>query len=116
MKADRLSNPILTAQSARRRRRLTLMAFLLGLGSVVLSLVIVEINHLLKNLEIAQQEYLRQTSNEVSMLAAARRCRREHDRRQAVDHDCRFLGPYRRHIGTAIRMNTFSSSITLTPR
>ena len=44
MKADRLSNPILTAQSARRRRRLTLMAFLLGLGSVVLSLVIVEIN------------------------------------------------------------------------
>ncbi len=69
MKADRLSNPILTAQSARRRRRLTLMAFILGLGSVVLSLVIVEINHL-RTPEIAEDEYLRQTRNEVNMLAA----------------------------------------------
>lgn len=69
MNADRLSNPILTAQSARRRRRLTLMAFLLGLGSVVLSLVIVEINSL-RNPEIAEEEYLRTTRNEVKMLAA----------------------------------------------
>jgi PAS domain S-box-containing protein len=69
MKADRLSNPILTVQSARRRRRLTLMAFLLGLGSVVLSLVIVEINSL-RTPEIAEEEYLRTTGNEVKMLAA----------------------------------------------
>jgi PAS domain S-box-containing protein len=70
MKAEHLSNPILTAQSARRRRRLTLMAFLLGLGSAVLSLVIVEINSL-RNPEIAEEEYLRTTTNEVKMLAAS---------------------------------------------
>jgi PAS domain S-box-containing protein len=70
MKADPFSIPILSPLSVHRRRRLTLMAFLLGLGSVALSLVIVEINHL-RNLEIAEQEYLRTTKNEVAMLAAA---------------------------------------------
>ena len=64
------------------------MAFLLGLGSVVLSLVIVEINHL-RNLEIAEQEYLRQTRNEVSMLAAAVDAGEKMTDREAVDHDCR---------------------------
>ncbi len=70
MKVDLPSNPILTPKSVRRRRRLSLIAFLLGLGSAVLSLAVVAVS-LLQNRNVAEQEYLRTTGNEVRMLAAA---------------------------------------------
>jgi len=64
------SSPILAPRSIRRRRRLSLTAFLLGLGSAVLSLVVVAISQL-QNREVAEQTYLRMTQNELGMLATA---------------------------------------------
>src|ERR1700722_840132 len=62
--------PILAPESIRRRRRLSLTAFLLGLGAVVLSLVLVAISQL-HNREVIDQEYLRRTHNEVDLLSYA---------------------------------------------
>jgi PAS domain S-box-containing protein len=65
-----VSNPILAPQSVRRRRRLSLTAFLLGLGSAVLALVIVAVGQL-QSRDVAEQDYLRTTQNELGMLATA---------------------------------------------
>ncbi len=62
--------PILAPESIRRRRRLSLTAFLLGLGAVVLSLVLVAFSQL-HNREETDQEYLRRTHNEVDLLSYA---------------------------------------------
>jgi PAS domain S-box-containing protein len=62
--------PILAPESIRRRRRLSLTAFLLGLGAVILSLVLVAISQL-HNREVIDQEYLRRTRNEVDLLSYA---------------------------------------------
>jgi PAS domain S-box-containing protein len=67
MRADHASSPILTPKSL-RRRRLSLVAFLLGLGSVILSLAVVVVS-LLQNRDAAEQAYLKNTRNEVRMLA-----------------------------------------------
>jgi PAS domain S-box-containing protein len=67
MKADHPVRPVLTPKSL-RRRRLSLVAFLLGLGSVILSLAVV-VASLLQNRDAAEQAYLRTTRNEVRMLA-----------------------------------------------
>jgi PAS domain S-box-containing protein len=61
---------ILAPELIRRRRRLTLIAFLLGLGAVVLSLVLVVISQL-HNREAIDDEYLRRTHNEVDLLCYA---------------------------------------------
>lgn len=70
MTTVRPANPILTPKTVRRRRRLSLIAFLLGLGAAILSLVVVAVSQL-QNRDVAEQEYLRTTRNEVRMLAAA---------------------------------------------
>lgn len=70
MTADRPSDPVLTPKSVRRRRRLSLIAFLLGLGSAILSLAVVGVSHLQKR-DVAEQEYLQRTRNEVRLLSAA---------------------------------------------
>jgi PAS domain S-box-containing protein len=62
--------PTLTPKSIRRRRRLSLTAFFLGLGAVILSLVVVAFSQL-HNLEEIDQEYLRRTRNEVDLLSYA---------------------------------------------
>jgi PAS domain S-box-containing protein len=68
MRADLAAKPILTPKSL-RRRRLSLVAFLLGLGSVILSLAVVVVS-LLQNRDAAEKAYLQTTQNEVRMLAA----------------------------------------------
>lgn len=60
--------PILAPESIRRRRRLSLIAFCLGLGAVVLSLVLVVFSQL-HNREEIEQEYLHRTHNEVDLLS-----------------------------------------------
>src|SRR5579863_8354903 len=50
------------------RRRLPMVLFLLGLGSIVLSETVVVVS-LIQSREIAEQNYLRTTRNEVRMLA-----------------------------------------------
>ena len=62
--------PILAPESIRRRRRLSLTAFLLGLGAVILSLVVVVISQL-RNREEIEREYLRRTRDELSLLCSA---------------------------------------------
>jgi hypothetical protein len=62
--------PILAPQSIRRRRRLSLIGFLLGLGAVILSLVVVAISQLRHREEI-EQDYLRRTRAELSLLCSA---------------------------------------------
>jgi PAS domain S-box-containing protein len=62
--------PILAPQSIRRRRRLSLTAFFLGLGAVILSLVVVAISQLRHREEI-EQDYLRRTRDQLSLLCSA---------------------------------------------
>lgn len=70
MIAEPPAAPSLSPKSVRRRRRLTLLAFLLGLGSAILSLAVVWISQL-QSRELAEQAYLRTTSNELSTVSAA---------------------------------------------
>jgi PAS domain S-box-containing protein len=70
---------ILAPESIQRRRRLSLTAFLLGLGAVILSLVVVVFSRL-QNREELERDYLRQTKNELSLLCSAIDDAHEHDK------------------------------------
>jgi PAS domain S-box-containing protein len=70
MKNEPSAIPILAPESIRRRRRLSLTAFLLGLGAVILSLFVVWFSQL-HNREEIDQGYLDRTRNEVDLLSYA---------------------------------------------
>ncbi len=61
-------NAALTASARARRRRLSLLAFLMGLASVALSVTIV-VGSLMQNRKAAEQRFLQNTRIEVRMLA-----------------------------------------------
>src|SRR5579872_5822576 len=68
--SDGKSGWSLTAKAQVRRRRLSFVASLLGLGSVALALTVV-VTNLLENREAATRRYLQTTKVEVRMLSYA---------------------------------------------